>query len=57
MTALGATDKSCKEVTAGTVKTKYCVCDKDGCNSASTQSIVQIITMIIASGLMQIVFA
>ena len=48
----------CKDVKVLTVTTKHCVCsNKDGCNSASAQSIVQMFTMITASYFMKIAFA
>ena len=36
---------------------KYCICDKDYCNSASTQSIIQMFTMITTAYWTKIVFA
>ena len=49
---LGAEDGKCKESNTIT----YCVCDKDNCNSASTQSIVQMFTMIITTFLTKTIF-
>ena len=43
----------CKDIAT----TKYCLCDKEGCNSASNQSIVQMVTMIISSIFMKMAFA
>ena len=53
MTAIGVENGKCKDV-AGT---NTCACDKDNCNSASTQSIIQMFTMIITAYLAKVVFA
>lgn len=47
----------CKDVKVLTVTTKHCVCNTEGCNSASAQSIIQMFTMITSSYFMKIAFA